>query len=164
MEAIALRLEAIASRLEAIALRLEAIASRWEAIALRLEAIPSRLVAIVLSLEAIAIVLEAIASRLELIASRLEEFGSRLEAIASANPLLTALTDFGMIAVSKHMWTASCQTLTHSKKDCTLSWSQTKSTEIHEELLSLDLSESRAASIALTPGGGGSSKLATKLG
>ena len=39
MEAITLRLEAIASRLEAIALRLEAIASRLEAMALRLEAI-----------------------------------------------------------------------------------------------------------------------------
>ena len=41
MEAIAIRLEAIASRLEAIAIRLEAIASRLKAIAIRLEAIAS---------------------------------------------------------------------------------------------------------------------------
>ena len=46
MEAIVIRLEAIASRLEAIAIRLEAIASRLEAIAIRLEAIARRLEAI----------------------------------------------------------------------------------------------------------------------
>ena len=46
LEAMAMRLEAIASWLEAIAIRLEAIASRLEAIAIRLEAIASRLQAI----------------------------------------------------------------------------------------------------------------------
>ena len=46
VEAIAIRLEAIASRVEAIAIRLEAIASRVEAIAIRLEAISSRLEAV----------------------------------------------------------------------------------------------------------------------
>ena len=42
LEAIASRLEAIASRLEAIASRLEASAGRWEAIASRLEASAGR--------------------------------------------------------------------------------------------------------------------------
>ena len=56
LEAIAPRLENIATRLEAIAIRLEAIASRLKAIAIRLEAIAPRL-------DAIAIRLQAIASR-----------------------------------------------------------------------------------------------------
>ena len=58
-------LEAIAIRLDAIAIRLETIAIRLEAIAIGLEAIPIRL-------EAIAIGLEAMASRLDAIAIRLE--------------------------------------------------------------------------------------------
>ena len=46
LEAIATRVEAIASRLGAIATRVEAIASRLEAIATRVEAIANRLEAI----------------------------------------------------------------------------------------------------------------------
>ena len=84
MEAIAIRLEAIASRLEAIAIRVEAIASRLEAIAIRVEAIASRLETIAIRLEAIASRLEAIAISLEAIVSRLEAIAIRLEAIASS--------------------------------------------------------------------------------
>ena len=75
MEAIATRLEAIASRVEAFATRLEAIATRVVAIASRVEAIATRL-------EAIASRVEAIATRLKAIASRVEAIATRLEAVA----------------------------------------------------------------------------------
>ena len=65
MEALAIRLEAIAIGLAAIAIRLEAIAIGLEAIAIRLEAIAIRLEAISIRFGAIAIRLEAIAIRLE---------------------------------------------------------------------------------------------------
>ena len=76
------------TRLEAIAIRLEAIATRWEAIAITLEAIATRLEAIAIRLEAIATRWEAIAIRLEAIATRLEAIAIRLEAIVTSNNVM----------------------------------------------------------------------------